>query len=120
MAVTRTPWLGSFTLTDSNAHKLRDLLTSTTYIAAALQPRVPGNGTALKAQYLVITNDIDNGSAKLYVGNESLSTSFYGIKLVASMSIPLYSMEGNLINLDEIYILTDTNPTVVSVSFLTR
>ena len=116
MPVSYTPWMGSFTLTDTNAHQLLALLKA---LPAAQQP-IAVSASVPRCQYLIITNDIDNGGAKLYVGNSGVTTSFYGHKLVASQFVPLYSVDANLIRLDQIYLLTDTNPTVVTVSLLTR
>lgn len=112
-----TPWLGSFTLNDQNAHKLSDILADTNYISADNQPYL---GNVPLCQFLVIGNDINNGGKKLYVGNSGLTTSYYGKCLVASQEVPYYSMDANLIHLDHIWVLGDTNGLVVTVNLLTR
>jgi hypothetical protein len=112
---TRTPWLGCVVLSDTNAHRLDTLLLA---LPSTQQPQISSN--CPRCQYLVVGNDIDNAAAKLYIGNELVSTTFFGYKLVASQFIPLYSMEANLIRLDHVWVLTDTNPTTVNVTMVTR
>lgn len=115
--ITRSPWMGCFTLADTNAHKISDILADTNYIAAGNQPLL---GNLKGVQCLVIGNDIDNAGAKVYVGNENLTTTFYGKKLVASQDVPYSSMEANLISLDQLWVLTDTIGAVVTVNLLSR
>ena len=118
MAIARTPWLGCFTISDLAVHPLIALLQS---LPATQQPTSTLNNAALaRSQYLVIGNDPDNGAAKLYVGNETLTTALYGWKLLAGQYIPLYSMDANLIRLDHIYLLFNTQPAVVTVAILAR
>lgn len=112
---TRTPWMGSLVLSDTNAHQLSALLLA---LPSTQQPIMSAN--CPRCQYLVLGNDIDNGAAKLYVGNELVATNFFGYKMVASQFVPLYSMDANLIRLDHIWVLTDTNPTTVNVIMVTR
>jgi hypothetical protein len=115
--IARSPWLGSFTLTDSTSRKLSDILISSTFVATASQPLMASKP---RCQYLLIGNDIGNGGANLFVGNEGLTTAFFGAKLVAGQFVPYYSMDTNLILLDQIWLLTDTNPTVVTINMITR
>src|SRR5438270_173193 len=116
MSVARTPWLGSVVINDTAVHTLVSLLTS---LAANLRPDCLDRAVA-RCQYLVITNDADNGSAKLYVGNELLSLTFYGQKLLAGQQVPFYSMDANLIRLDQISVMFDTTGKTLSLSILTR
>lgn len=119
MSIARTPWLGNFTLNDTDVHRLSDILADPTYVAAAYRPFF-GGGNVSKAQFLVIKNDINNGGKRLNLGNEGLSTTFYGDQLVAGQELPIYSMESNLIVLDDIYLMAVTSGLVVCVKLLTR
>ena len=121
MAVAYTPWMGSFTLNDTDAHQLSAILADAAYIAAAYHPFFGQfTGMAPKCQYLVIGNDFQNGGKKLYIGNEGVSLTFFGDKLVAGQNVPFYSMETDLIRVDQIWVLADTTGLVVTVKLLTR
>jgi len=125
MAQSLTPWMGSFILNDTLPHQLSEVLNDSNYILLANQPFI---NAIPKCQFLVIGNDINNGGAKVYVGNAGLtvnglngaSTSFYGQCLVASQQVPYYSMDSDLIRQDHIWVLTDTPGALVTVNMLTR
>lgn len=119
MGIARAPWLGNFTLNDTNVHRLSDILKDVTYVDTEYQPFF-GGGNISKAQFLVIKNDINNGGKRLNLGNEGLSTTFYGDQLVAGQELPIYSMESNLIVLDDIYLMAVTSGLIVCVKLLTR
>lgn len=118
MGIARTPWLGNVTLTDTNPHQLSALLADVNYVAAEYQPYFGAD--VPKCQYLVIKNDVINSGKLLYIGNEGLSLTFFGDRLVAAQELPIYSMESNLIRLDEIYVMTDITGLIVNVKLLTR
>ena len=113
--VTRTPWCGTFTLTTAaTAYRLSDLLA-----AATNPPRVPANGP-MRAQFLTIQADVNAGGARFYVGNSDVSSTNKGWELVATQVLPIYSMDSNLISLNDIYITSNTNSVKINVSFITR
>ena len=115
--VALTPWMGCVTLTSSGtAYQLSALLAALAATAAA--PPLLGN--ANQAQYLSLQVDIAAGAAKVYVGNKLVSSTNFGVALVATQAFPIYSMSSNLIRLDHIWLTSDTNSVNVGVSFITR
>jgi len=114
MAVSRTPWLGSIVLPAQNtAYQL-----SARLALHATPPLVSLN--VLIAQAIAIQLDISAGAANLYIGPQEVSTTNYGVALVAPQVWPIYSMDSNLINLDHIWLMSDTASTQVNISFITR
>lgn len=110
------PFMFTVTLADTTLHPLATLIN-----ALATKPTfaiLPSG--VMRACGLVISNDIDNAAAKLYIGNSNITTSLYGKKLIAGQDWSPGSFESNLINLNNIYLLTDTNPTVVAITITTR
>jgi hypothetical protein len=73
-----------------------------------------------RCQFLVLGNDINNGGAKLYVGNENLSLTFFGARIPAANFLPFWSMDANLIRIDQIWVMFDTQPSIVTLEMLTR
>ncbi len=115
MAISRTPWMGSVTLTSSStAYQLSALLAA---LSDAVKPLFTTTPTV---QYLSIQVDPAAGGAKVYVGNESVSSTNYGVALFASQAFPIWSMGANLAHLDQIWILSDTGSIALGISFITR
>ncbi len=117
MSVSLTPWMGCVTLaTASTAYQLSALLEALT--ASSTAP--PQLGNAKQATWLQLQVDIAAGAARVYVGNANVSAVNFGVALVATQAIPIAIGSSNLIRLDHIWLLADTDATKVGVSFITR
>ena len=115
MAVTRSPWMGTVSLTLANtAYSLTDLL------SALAADRAPHFGGFMSVQYIAIQLDLSAGGAELFIGNENVSTTFCGVSIFGSQVWPIYSMDSNLIQMSQIFLLSDTAGVRCNVSFLTR
>jgi hypothetical protein len=116
VAESLTPWGGTVTLTTANtAYQLSALLDG---LAESLKPRF---GNIPRVQWLNIQAEPDWGGTVFYWGNAGLSATFLGAKFLAGQSIPFGDAQGgNLIRLDQIYLMADTASAKVNVSFLTR
>ena len=116
MAATHAPWMGTLTLTTAN----------TAYQLSALLDALIGDNRPLfihsrSTQFVAIQADVDAGAAKLYIGNSNLSSTNCGVIIYATQVWPIYSMESNLIHLEQIYLMYDTTDGLkVNVTFLTR
>lgn len=114
MAISRSPWLGSVTLAAPNtAYRLSALLIS---LSDNLRPNLQFKS----CQYVAIQLDTSAGAAELFVGNENLSSSFCGISIFSGQTWPVYSVDSNLISLDNIYLLSDTAGVQCNIAFLVR
>lgn len=117
MSVSRTPWMGCVTLTtNGTAYKLSALLEA--LAAGADSP--PTLGNAKQVAWLQLQIDIAAGAAKVYVGNSQVSTSNFGVVLVATQTLPIDIASSNLVRLDQIWLLSDTDAVKIGVSFITR
>lgn len=118
MAVSRSPWMGSVSLTDTNAHSLADLLDA---LPEAQKPRV--NAPA-RVQMIAVQLDVSAGGKRLYIGGDDVTSTYCGVELVASQVWPIYSMDANLVRMDQIYVRASAgsqqSPTRVNVTFVTR
>lgn len=111
--ISRSPWIGTVTLALANTvYQLSALL-------AALGTYSPVLGTVPKCQFLTIQADPASGISVFYLGNEGLSVT-NGEVFFAGQTIPIWSMDANLIRLDHIYLMCDTAGKVLNVKFLTR
>ena len=134
MAVARTPWGGSITLTV--AHTIYQLSARLLALPAANRPNIVEAGTAGNAKGppkvygVTIQNNIANGGATLYIGNEDVSDGSGLVdatasvncmcSIVATQVYPVPSNDLNLCRLDHIYLMSDTASTVVNIGFVTR
>lgn len=133
MAVSRTPWGGSLTLTTAHTRyllsTLLDALTTNkpNIVAAATAPSQKGPP---KVYGVTIQNNIGNGGAILYIGNEDVSDGSALVdatasvncmcSIVATQVYPVPSSDMNLCRLDHIYLMSDTNSTIINVGFVTK
>ena len=109
-----TPFLRSVTLAAQNtAYSLYDLLQA---LPAGAKP----SGRGVIAQFVALQLDPTAGSAILYIGNEGLSSTSCGCKIFSGQTYPIYSVDSNLIVLNDIVLMSDTNSVQVNVSFITR
>lgn len=117
MPVSLTPWMGTVNLINPNqAYALDQLLLA---IAANRRPSL--RATAPVCQFLSIQCNPDALAAvNFYVGNGDMTVTDYGVKMVAGQSLPIYSMDSNLIRLDHIYLMTDGSNQKFNIMFLTR
>ena len=116
MAASLTPWMQTVTLTVVNhAYQLSDLISQSGPDA----PLVPASGV-YRAQYLALHSDDENAGARIFVGNSKVSSVNKGVTLFATQVWPIYSMEGNLIRLDQIFVSTDIAGAKLNVTFITR
>jgi len=107
--------MGVVTLTTaSTPYQLSALLTA---LPAATAPTL---GAVPRAEYIALQADPNAGGAKFYIGNEALSTTFYGILLYAAQTWPIYSTDVNIIRLDQVYVMSDTDAMKLGVTFITR
>lgn len=117
-----TPFLGSVVLTSRNIPYQLASLPSVTPLG--LLQSLTGNqapsGRAISAQYLSIQSDPGNGSAVLRIGNSALASDFCGVVVYAGQSWPIYSMDANLIQLSDIWLMSDTDATQINIGFITR
>lgn len=116
MAVSFTPWLGCVTLATANqVYQLSALL-------QALGTDPPYMPTPPRCQFVSIQADPSGnaGGARFYIGNEHLSASNFGVCIFSTQVWPIYSMDANLIRLDHIYVMCDTDNLQMGVNFLTR
>lgn len=118
MSISRSPWMGSVTLADTDTHRLSDLLADVAYVTAANQPLLSTN--APRVQYLQLGNDSSNGGAVLYVGNENVSSTFYGSALIAGQVFAISGESNNLILLKDVYVKASAQPLTIAVTLVTR
>ena len=79
------------------------------------------NALCCKCQFLTLQANPDGlAAARYYVGNEGLSTTHYGVVLFATQVWPIYSMDSNLIRLDQIYLMSNQDNETINVSFISR
>lgn len=73
------------------------------------------------AQFIQIQASLGNLDKIIYVGNSDLNTTTrFGAELQAGQTLPLPSLDSNLIQLDQIYLATDGTNQNVNVAFVTR
>lgn len=112
----RSPWMGTINLATANtAERLSTLILATTN-----PPLTPPSPAPLVAEYLTLQVAITEGGAKVFVGNDDVSSTNAGYELVAGASIPPYSLTGNHMSLGDIWLVSDANNTTVHVTFITR
>lgn len=115
MAVSMTPWMGTITIVAPNVpYQLSALLSG---LADAVKPKF---GTVPRAQFVALQANPDGAGTKFYIGNESLSATNYGVLIYATQVWPIYSMEGNLVRLDHIYVMANAETQIMNVCFITR
>lgn len=112
----KSPWCATLTLTTaSTAYQLRALI-----LASTNPPLTPPSPSPLIAEFLSIQVDPGAGGAKVFIGNSDVSATNRGYEIVAAQGINPLQFTSNLINLDQIYLMADTNATKVNVTFVTR
>ena len=110
-----TPWMGTVTITLANtAYQL-----STLVFAATNPPLTPATGV-LRCEFLSIQADVDAGGARFFIGNSDVSSTNMGYELVATGNPSPMSMTSNLVRLDQIYVMSDTESTKLNITFITR
>ena len=115
MAVTRSPWMGTVVLTMANtAYSLTNLL------SALASDREPSLGGFTSVQYIAIQLDVSAGGAELFIGNENVSSTFCGVSIFGSQVWPIYSVEANLIQMSQIFLMSDTAGVRCNICFLVR
>lgn len=115
MSASLTPWMGVVVGGSANTpQSLQTLL-----LAAGVPPRA-GLGNVLKACYVSIQADPLGGGAKYYIGPSSMSTTDYGIQLIAFQVWNPPSSSFNLYRLDQIYLESDTSSARWYVAFITK
>lgn len=117
-----TPFLGSVILATHNvAYPLASLSGQTPVglLQALTGAQIPG-GRAISSQYVSIQSDPSNGSGILRIGNAAMATNFCGVVVYAGQSWPVFSMDANLIQMSDIYLMGDTAGMQVNIGFITR
>lgn len=130
--ISRTPYLMSASIADTSAHALYSPTattaifgpSATTYVALANQPVSPAAPKGLKAFHLKIFNDLTNGAAIIYIGNENVSatpstTNGYGVSLVAGQVFEAIGYDSNLLDLSQIYLVCSASA-VITFQITTR
>ena len=108
-----TPWMGTLRLTTAGTkYQLSSLLTAKDADLARAGP--------VRAQYLLLLVDPDASTGTVYIGNSNVSATEYGIFLVANGSVSFPSLDANLINVSQIWLLSDRDNVDVHVTFITR
>ena len=64
---------------------------------------------------LQIQYDKGAAGANLFIGNDDLTTSNYGVSLVASQAFGIEEVALNVINLEQIYLQSDTDTQTIHV-----
>lgn len=114
MAIFRNPWMGRVTLTNANtAYQISALFTG---MADAQQPQFFLRG-AWKVKYISLQADINAGAAIFYLGNETLTTSNYGIALVGGQAWQAYFLDAPL-SLDDLWVGCDTAGQKISLAVI--
>lgn len=88
-------------------------------LLAAADPDL-GRLSVMRAQQLSLQVDKGAGAANVQVGNADITSTNFGFNLVATQMLSFPSMSANLIRLDNIYLLSDTNSVAIHVALLTR
>ncbi len=115
MSASLTPWMGVVVGGAANTpQSLQSLL-----LAATNPPRA-GLGNVLKACYISIQADPSGGGTKYYIGPSTMSTTDYGVQLVALGIWNPPSSSMNLYRLDQIYLESDGSEARWYVSFITK
>lgn len=109
------PNLGSVILANAGQAYSLDQLIVNTFKGIV---RRPENGFI--AQFVAIQNDVNNGSAKLAIGNSQVSFTNAGVVIFSTQVWPIYSMDSNLINLAHVFLYTDTSGIQANLAWLTR
>lgn len=121
MPVSTCPFSDTITLTTANTpYSLQTLLAA---LPAARQPAALSNPSGvLRAAYIQLQADPGAGAAKVYIGSSATMTTTVsaGVVLQAAQAWVPPCTGGNLYRLDQLYLMSDTNSTVVYVSFVTR
>ena len=129
MAISQTPWGDSLVLTTAHTrYKLIDLLNA---LSSTRIPLISVPGALINAcQGLTIQNNINNGGAILYIGNENVSDGsglvdaaalvHCMVNIVATQVYPVPVSDSNLVHLDCVYLMSDTDNTTVNVGITTR
>ncbi len=113
MAVSVTPWLGTVPIAIKNTpYCLADLLAQSSHPPAFRAVPI--------AQFVALQAQPSAGGAEFYIGNSGLSSADCGVTIFASQVWPIYSMDANLIHLDQIFLMSDTDNVTMNVNFLTR
>ena len=107
--------MGTLTLASANTpYQLTALLNA---LSDSAKPLFLNSYTA---QFVAIQADPDAGAAKFYIGNAAMSSSNYGVLIYPTQVWPIYSMESNLIQLKDIYVMCDTANKIINVTFVKR
>jgi hypothetical protein len=106
--VPANPWAKSVTLTTAN----------TAYNLWALLQAADKSLQYSECCKLQIQSAIVNGGANLYIGNADVSSTNRGAEIVASQAFGIEAIEQNLIDLKQIFLVSDTNAVVVNVMFM--
>ena len=116
MPVSRHPWMGSLTLTDADTnYSIRELVDA---LDASIVPS-NASGRNMVVQWLAIQLDVGAGGARLYIGNpNNLSGTNCGVELVATQVWSIWSMPTNLVNVDDIYVRSNTAGVRINVTFM--
>ena len=113
----RSPWMGAVVLTAANTpYQLSALLDALTNSPTKGPQSGIYRATALA--FFVFT-----GAATVTVGNDDVSATNGGLQLVGSQGGPPVPLAGgglNLINLNDIYLFSNTASTSVGVTLVTR
>ena len=73
------------------------------------------------AQSVQIQVDITGGAAKVYVGSpDSLATNDCGVVLVATQSFPPAAFTSDVLKLDDIELMSDTDGVQLNIVIITR
>lgn len=116
--VSCTPWMGGVVGGAANTPQSLQFL-----LAALGSTRKPllGPDNTYKAAYVNIQADPDGAGTKFYVGSFSDMTSTdYGVYLVAGQPWGPPAVEFNLYRLDQIFLMADADSAKWKITFLTK
>lgn len=115
---TRSPWFGRLTLTSAyTPYQLSALIKGLSY--------APNLGSPPRAQYLTIQADWSAGGANFFVGGPDMTggngtPDAFGSQFISTQTLPFGDRDGNLLMMDDIWVMCDTDGQKVNVIFLTR
>jgi len=111
-----TPWMGTVTLPLANrAYCLLDLLQA---LPVTVRPLFD---VTTAVQFATVqANEDGAANIRYYIGNVALSATFKGTVIFATQTYPIYSMNGNMVRLDHIYLMATGDNETFNVTFIQR